>query len=140
MKTPAPQTAETSALEQRQFYTDNPRHCRALALLLQRPAKREELDARAGCSNAPELVAELRRRGLEVPCERIEALDRDGSPCRPGVYHLTPADRAKLNRWLAQREAGRRGFITPSMAGWLAVIAAPAAACAAALLRFLGWA
>lgn len=135
MKTPAPQTAETSALEQRQFYTDNPRHCRALALLLQRPAKREELDARAGCSNFPDLVAELRRRGLNIPCQRIEALDRDGNPCRPGIYHLTSADRAKLNRWLAQR-----GFMTPATLAWLVVIAAPAATCAATLVRFLGWA
>lgn len=92
-----------SALDQRQFYTDNPRHCRALALLLQRPAKREELDARAGCSNFPELAAELRRRGLDMPCERIEALDRDGRPCRPGIYSLTAADRRKVARWLARR-------------------------------------
>lgn len=139
MKNARPPFGKPSALEQRQFYTDNPRHCRALALLLQRPAKREELDARAGCSNAPELVAELRRRGLTVPCERVQALDRDGQPCRPGVYRLTSADRAKLNRWLAQRDIGRRGFVTPSMAAWLAVIAVPAVTCAAALLRFLGW-
>lgn len=51
--------AAESALEQRQFSTDNPRHCRALALLLQRPAKREEIDSRAGCSNAPELAGWL---------------------------------------------------------------------------------
>lgn len=83
--------------------TDNPRHLRALALLRQRPAKREELDNRIGCSNAPELVAELRRRGLDVPCERIEAIDRDGRPCRPGIYSLTDADRRRLNRWLSGR-------------------------------------
>lgn len=94
---------KTSAVEQRQFYTDNPRHCRAIALLMQRPAKREELDARAGCSNFPELAAELRRRGLDMPCERIEALDRDGRPCRPGIYSLTVADRRKVARWLARR-------------------------------------
>ena len=96
---------EASALDQRQFYTDNPRHCRALALLLQRPAKREEIDSRAGCSNAPELIAELRRRGLEVPCERVPALDRDGRPCRPGVYHLSASDRRKVARWMYSRPA-----------------------------------
>ena len=74
MKNAPDRKAAESALEQRRFYTDNPRHCRALALLLQRPAKREEIDSRAGCSNAPELVAELRRRGLDVPCERVPAL------------------------------------------------------------------
>lgn len=80
--------------------TDNPRHQRVLALLMLRPAKREEVDATAGCSNTPELVAELRRRGLSVPCERIEALDRDGRPCRPGIYSLSTSDRRKLNAWL----------------------------------------
>lgn len=136
MKTPAPQTAEASALDQRRFYTDNPRHLRALALLLQRPARREELDARAGCSNAPELVAELRRRGLEAPCERVPAFDRDGRPCRPGVYHLTGKDRRKVWRFLKSRRAG---FITPDFAAMLVLIAGPAAVVAAALLRHLGW-
>lgn len=102
MKTPTPHESKAGAPEARQFYTDNPRHCRALALLLQRPAKREEIDSRAGCSNAPELVAELRRRGLDVPCERVPALDRDGRPCRPGVYHLTASDRRKVAAWLRQ--------------------------------------
>ena len=76
MKNAPDRKAAESADDKRQFSTDNPRHCRALALLLQRPAKREEIDSRAGCSNAPELIAELRRRGLEVPCERVPALDR----------------------------------------------------------------
>lgn len=137
MKTPAPQTAEASALDQRTFYTDNPRHLRALALLLQRPAKREEIDARAGCSNAPELVAELRRRGLNLPCERIQALDRDGRSCRPGIYHLTNTDKAKLRRWMRSRNTGH---ITPELAALLVLIAGPAAVLAAAMLRFLGWA
>lgn len=109
MQNARPQTSEASALDsansnaERFQGTDNPRHLRALALLLQRPAKREELDRAAGCSNGPELVAELRRRGLTVPCERVEALDRDGRPCRPGVYHLTGADRRKVSRWLYVR-------------------------------------
>ena len=91
MKNAPAARSNESALEQRRFYTDNPRHCRALALLLQRPAKREEIDTAAGCSNAPDLMAELRRRGLELPCERVPALDRDGRPCRPGVYSATAA-------------------------------------------------
>ena len=85
--------------------TDNPRHQRVLALLMLRPAKREEVDAVAGASNGPELVAELRRRGLTAPCERIEAIDRDGRPCRPGIYSLSTSDRRKIHRWLA---SGRR--------------------------------
>ena len=58
--------------------TVNPRHLRAIAALLRRPMPRESLDHEAGCSNAPELMAELRRRGLDAPCERISFIDRDG--------------------------------------------------------------
>lgn len=136
MKNAPDRKAAESALEQRRFYTDNPRHCRALALLLQRPAKREEIDSRAGCSNGPELVAELRRRGLDVPCERVPALDRDGRPCRPGVYHLTAADRRRLGRWLSARNGG---FITPSASIWLACIAVPVAVLIPSFLNLLGW-
>lgn len=89
--------------------TDNPRHLRAIAALLRRPMPRESLDREAGASNGPELVAELRRRGLEVPCERIRFIDRDGFACRPGVYSLTTADRRKVYQWQAKRQQGRNG-------------------------------
>lgn len=105
MNTPDPTKAESSAPNKRNFTgTDNPRQLRALAVLLRRPVSREELDHIAGCSNGPELVAELRRRGLDVPCERIRFIDRDGFTCRPGVYSLTIADRRKVHAWLAKRE------------------------------------
>jgi hypothetical protein len=91
------------------FYgTDNPRHLRALNALLTRPQRREHLDAVAGCSNAPELVAELRRRGLDVPCDRVPDLDRDGLPVRRGVYSLDKNDRRKISAWLRQRDAKGR--------------------------------
>lgn len=86
--------------------TDNPRHFRVIHAALVRPRKREEVDSIAGCSNAPELIAELRRRGLEFPCSRIPAIDRDGYPIRFGVYHLTAADRRKLAAWQCQRKGG----------------------------------
>jgi hypothetical protein len=86
--------------------TDNVRHLRVIAALLRRPMRREHVDAEAGCSNGPDLIAELRRRGLEIPCSRIEAFDRDGLPCRPGVYHLTPRDRRLVHRWLRERGHG----------------------------------
>ena len=120
MKNAPDRKAAESAQEQRQFSTDNPRHQRVLALLLQRPARREEIDRAAGCSNAPDLIGELRRRGLELPCERVEALDRDGRPCRPGVYHATAADRLKVSAWLRHRGAG---FIAPELLGWVALAA-----------------
>ena len=105
MKTPAATKVTTSAPNKREFTgTDNPRHLRAIAALLRRPMPRENLDTEAGCSNGPELVAELRRRGLEVPCKRINFVDRDGFICRPGVYLLTDADRRKLHQWMAKRQ------------------------------------
>jgi hypothetical protein len=83
--------------------TDNPRHLRVIAALLRRSMRREHVDTEAGCSNGPELIAELRRRGLAIPCQRIEAIDRDGYTCRPGVYSLSQSDRRKLRAWLNQR-------------------------------------
>ena len=107
MKTPRPAKAEQSAPNKRDFTgTDNPRHLRALTVLLRRPVPREQLDSLAGASNSPELVAELRRRGLEVPCERIRFIDRDGFTCRPGVYSLTTADRRMVYAWQAKRRNG----------------------------------
>ena len=85
--------------------TDNPRHLRALQALKNRPLPREQLDHIAGCSNGPDLIAELRRRGLELPCTRTKKMDRDMFDCFPGVYHLTELDRRKIRRWLNKREA-----------------------------------
>lgn len=48
MKNARPPEGKPSAPNSADFNTCNPRHLRALALLLQRPARREELDARAG--------------------------------------------------------------------------------------------
>ena len=105
MKTPDTTKAEPSAPNKRKFTgTDNPRQLRALAVLLNRPIPRKQLDSVAGASNSPELVAELRRRGLDVPCERIRFIDRDGYPCRPGVYSLTIADRRMVYAWIAKRD------------------------------------
>ena len=100
MKRPTPQKAESSALDTRKFTgTDNPRQLRVIPALMARPRRREDIDDIAGCSNGPELVAELRRRGLEVPCERITFIDRDGKACRPGVYSFTPKDRRLIWAW-----------------------------------------
>lgn len=99
--------AEQSAPSKRKFTgTDNPRHLRAITALMRRPISRQELDSVAGASNSPELVAELRRRGLDVPCERIRFIDRDGCPCRPGVYSFTTSDRRKFYRWQADSMKG----------------------------------
>jgi len=99
-KKPAATEITTSALDSAKFTgTDNPRHLRVLTVLLRRPLTRQELDNVAGCSNGPDLVSDLRRRGLDLKCNRIEFIDRDGRPCRPGVYHLTSKDRRAFWAW-----------------------------------------
>lgn len=112
MKNARPPEGEPSAREQGDskatatfLGTDNPRHLRAIQALLTRPLPREQLDQVAGCSNGPELVAELRRRGLTVPCSRTKKKDRDLFDCWPGVYHFTQADRRKLTEWKRNRAA-----------------------------------
>ena len=111
MKRPTPQKAESSALDSVKFTvpagftgTDNPRHLRTIQALMTRPITREHLDQIAGCSNGPELIAELRRRGLEVPCARTKKKDLDLFDCWPGVYHFTQADRRRVLTWLAKRD------------------------------------
>ena len=110
VKTPDPTKAESSAPNKAKFTgTDNPRHLRVIDALLTRPRRREDIDSIAGCSNGPELIAELRRRGLgdkNLPCERIRFIDRDGYPCRPGVYSLTIADLRMVYAWMATRQKG----------------------------------
>ena len=86
--------------------TDNPRHLRVIQAATVRPIPREELDRVAGCANGPELVAELRRRGLDMPCTRTKKIDRDMFECFPGVYHFTQADRRKLIAWKRKRTLG----------------------------------
>ena len=87
--------------------TDNPRHLRAIQAAIVRPISREQLDREAGCSNGPDLVAELRRRGLDFPCTRSKKQDRDLFDCYPGVYYLTDKDRRRLNDWMRRRAAGK---------------------------------
>ena len=109
MKTPRPAKAEQSAANSVIFTgTDNPRQLRIIPALLARPRRREDVDSIAGCSNGPELIAELRRRGLEIPCKRITFIDRDGYPCRPGIYSLTASDRRKIYTWLAKCRKGAK--------------------------------
>ena len=110
MKTPASPEGKTSAREHGDskstasfLGTDNPRHLRVIQAVLVRPTTREHIDRVAGCSNGPELVATLRRLGLNMPCERTKKKDRDLFDCYPGVYHFTEADRRKLNAWKRER-------------------------------------
>jgi hypothetical protein len=90
--------------------TDNPRHLRVLQALRVRPAPRKAVDSVAGCANGPALIADLRELGLEIPCTRTKAIDRDLFTCYPGVYSFTARDKRWVAQWLhrsaMQRVAG----------------------------------
>lgn len=109
MIAPAKDLGKGSGREERQVnvtgfhLTDNPRELRALNALLRRPMPREHLDREAGCSNGPDLIDRLRRRGLSVPCDMAPVIDRDGREVKRGVYSLTSTDRRKLVRAMTRR-------------------------------------
>lgn len=65
-----------------------PREWRAYQALSRGPVWREDLDRAAGSTNSPDVVMRLRGKGLNIWCERVKRLDRDGNTCRPGRYHL----------------------------------------------------
>lgn len=71
------------------------RQRRALRLLLD---ARDQVTVRlliaeTHANNAPELIASLRRKGLEIPCEKREFTTADGVPSKLGFYELTKCDR-----------------------------------------------
>jgi hypothetical protein len=108
MKTPQSPKGNQSAPNKRKFTgTSNPRQLRAIAALMRRPISRQELDSVAGCANGPDLISALRDMGLTINCDRIKFTDRDGKPCRPGVYSLTASDRRKVHQWLFRCQPGR---------------------------------
>jgi hypothetical protein len=64
---------------------------------------REDVDRIAGASNGPEIIAQLRLKltghdGIDT--HRVDSVDRDGNPCRPGRYRLNDVGRARLNKLL----------------------------------------
>ena len=83
--------------------TCNRRELRAIKALLNRSIFRYELDRVVGCTNAPDLISRLRCKGLDIPCERVPGVDRDGRIVRPGRYSLTQRDRRLIHAWMAHR-------------------------------------
>ena len=76
---------------------------RALAALLERsrvPCK--ELGLLAGQNNFAELAAGLRRKlGYDaILTGTFDAIDRDGQPCKPGYYALSPQGRERALKLL----------------------------------------
>ena len=79
------------------------RQRRALAALLERsrvPCK--ELGLLAGQNNFAELAAGLRRKfGYDaILTGTFDAIDRDGQPCKPGYYTLSPQGRERALKLL----------------------------------------
>lgn len=106
---PVPKNKAGDAGKRGQFTgTDNPRHLRVIVALTHRMRPREEVDRIAGASNGPEVIAELRRRGLDIPCNRVPCIDRDGFEVKRGVYSLTADDRGRILAWRRRRDADRR--------------------------------
>lgn len=69
------------------------------ALMARRKLMREEVDAIAGCSNAPQVMAQLAQKGLPWTCTRVSRLDRDGRVCDPGMYAVNGAAVEVLLFW-----------------------------------------
>ncbi|KAA0074215.1 hypothetical protein CIW54_27090 [Paraburkholderia sp. T12-10] len=100
--------SQPSDNEPRHFIgTDNPRHLRVLHVALRHPMPREEVDRVAGASNGPDLISDLRAKGLDFHCHRVRCLDRDGVEVKRGIYALTERDRRQIARWLARRDGGQ---------------------------------
>lgn len=93
--------------EQKFKGTDNPRYLRILMAMLKRPLPREAVDSIAGAANGPDAISQIRclfpigTRNEYVDCTRIDFIDRDGKPCRPGVYSFTAKARRLIIQWLA---------------------------------------
>lgn len=88
--------------------TENPRHLRVIMALLVSPRPREAIDRIAGCSNGPELMAELRRRGLTADCKKTPCIDRDGYEVKRGIYYFDDQDKRLIRAWLKRRDRQRK--------------------------------
>ena len=83
-----------------------PRAFRLMLALLNGPRTREECDRLAPASNSPNVIMELRRKlKLELPCERVPFVTKDGEASWYGRYHATPDDKAKIREILTTLEA-----------------------------------
>ena len=97
-----PRNAELSATNNSANSTGStkltPRQQRALLALMERGAVPcKELGLLAGQNNFAELCAGLRRKlGYDaILTGTFDAIDRDGQPCRPGYYALSPLGRER---------------------------------------------
>ena len=99
MKTPDTTKAESSAPNKRNFKLTarQSRLCEAFAK--RSKLWREEVDRIAGASNGPEIMLQLKGKGLAWQCDRIKKVDRDGNPCEPGIYFIVGNGWETLRAW-----------------------------------------
>lgn len=108
MKTPEPSNENPSAPNSANFKTNKltPRQSRTIAALMDKPKawiRREQIDRIAGASNGPQIIFELRSKvtgydGLDMA--RMDAVDRDGRPCKPGFYRINAKGRERVTKYL----------------------------------------
>lgn len=84
----------------------SPRQRRLIECLLSRPHSRYELTDKIGSLNPCDVVYRLRKRGLNIICDRKTLVDRDGIKTKPGIYRL-PNDEVEKARELLS------GAVTP---------------------------
>ncbi|MCO1333085.1 hypothetical protein MO867_01910 [Microbulbifer sp. OS29] len=74
----------------------SPRQARALETLLAGPCSREKLDRVTGASNGPNVIMQLRKRGISIQCRMEGHIDRDGIAGQHGVYWLPDSERQRI--------------------------------------------
>lgn len=84
----------------------NPRQLRVLKALAKEATSRRDLDAIAGALNSPELVSQLRKRGLDIKCNKTPMLDRDGRTVYAGIYYFEEESRQAVKLALSQQGVG----------------------------------
>ncbi|AOV16036.1 hypothetical protein BJI67_02185 [Acidihalobacter aeolianus] len=67
-----------------------------MELIQKNAVSRSVLDERVGCANGPALVAELRKKGLDIPCKMFPVTDRDGKKTKVGIYWASESDKLKI--------------------------------------------
>lgn len=99
MKTPQPSKENQSAPSKRKFKLTERQRRVCLAMLRCKALWREEIDRIAGASNGPEVMRQLKNKGLAWQCVRVKKIDRDGKPCEPGIYSLVGNGYDTLLAW-----------------------------------------
>jgi len=73
-----------------------PRHLRLLNHLFEHGSiSRQHADEVAPAANSPAEFMDLRRKGFDLPCERVPHITIDGASSWYGRYYLTADDRLK---------------------------------------------